>query len=132
MVAMHDRLNKTLFNEMLAGRRVVLVVDEAQGLAEIAEPEFPLDAMSVVADFPIWSLIVQAAGLLARERRDTAAARRTGFLGKSFRHGCVLSSREMPQNADDPRSRVRDQPPRGSFSLGAAPRPRVPEGPLSP
>ncbi len=34
LVAMHDRLNKTLFSEMLAGRRFVLVVDEAQDLAE--------------------------------------------------------------------------------------------------
>jgi TonB family protein len=34
IVAMHERLNKTLFSEMLAGRRVVLVVDEAQNLAE--------------------------------------------------------------------------------------------------
>ncbi len=34
IVAMNERLNKTLFSEMLAGRRVVLVVDEAQNLAE--------------------------------------------------------------------------------------------------
>src|SRR6185369_10712558 len=33
IVAMHERLNATLFSEMLAGRRVVLVVDEAQNLA---------------------------------------------------------------------------------------------------
>lgn len=33
-VAMHECLNKTLFSEMFAGRRVVLVVDEAQDLAE--------------------------------------------------------------------------------------------------
>src|SRR5258705_1986489 len=34
IVAMHERLNKTLFSEMLTGRRVVLIVDEAQNLAE--------------------------------------------------------------------------------------------------
>jgi len=34
LVAMHDRLNKVLFNEMLAGKRFVLVVDEAQNLNE--------------------------------------------------------------------------------------------------
>src|SRR5579862_5576241 len=34
MVAMHEYLNKTLFSEMLAGKRVVLVVDEAQNLGE--------------------------------------------------------------------------------------------------
>jgi general secretion pathway protein A len=34
LVTMHDRLNKVLFNEMLAGKRFVLVVDEAQNLNE--------------------------------------------------------------------------------------------------
>jgi len=34
IVAMHEHLNKTLFSEMLAGKRVVLIVDEAQDLAE--------------------------------------------------------------------------------------------------
>src|SRR5712692_1153041 len=34
LVAMHDRLNKALFSEMLAGKRFVLVVDEAQNLNE--------------------------------------------------------------------------------------------------
>ena len=34
IVAMHERLNKALFCEMLAGKRVVLIVDEAQNLAE--------------------------------------------------------------------------------------------------
>src|SRR5271168_3152902 len=32
LVAMHNRLNEMLFNEMLAGRRFVLIVDEAQNL----------------------------------------------------------------------------------------------------
>ena len=32
--AMHERLNKALFSAMLAGKRVVLVVDEAQNLGE--------------------------------------------------------------------------------------------------
>jgi len=34
LVAMHDTLNKALFSEMLAGKRFVLVVDEAQNLNE--------------------------------------------------------------------------------------------------
>ena len=32
LVAMHNRLNEMLFNEMLAGKRFVLIVDEAQNL----------------------------------------------------------------------------------------------------
>jgi N-acetylmuramoyl-L-alanine amidase len=32
LVAMHNKLNEMLFNEMLAGRRFVLIVDEAQNL----------------------------------------------------------------------------------------------------
>ncbi len=32
LVAMHNKLNEILFNEMLAGRRFVLIVDEAQNL----------------------------------------------------------------------------------------------------
>jgi len=34
LVSMHNKLNEILFNEMLAGRRFVLVVDEAQDLEE--------------------------------------------------------------------------------------------------
>src|ERR1700693_3386500 len=34
LVAMHSKLNSMLFDEMLAGRRFVLVVDEAQNLDE--------------------------------------------------------------------------------------------------
>src|SRR6266853_4423874 len=34
LVAMHSKLNAILFDEMLAGRRFVLVVDEAQNLSE--------------------------------------------------------------------------------------------------
>src|SRR5260370_9001892 len=34
LVSMHNKLNEVLFTEMLAGRRFVLVVDEAQNLEE--------------------------------------------------------------------------------------------------
>ena len=34
LVAMHDKLNEVLFQEMMAGKRFVLVVDEAQNLDE--------------------------------------------------------------------------------------------------
>ena len=34
LVAMHNKLNEILFGEMLAGRRFVLIVDEAQNLDE--------------------------------------------------------------------------------------------------
>ena len=34
LVAMHNKLNEILFAEMLAGRRFVLIVDEAQNLDE--------------------------------------------------------------------------------------------------
>src|SRR5580704_13867946 len=34
LVAMHNKLNEMLFNEMLAGKRFVLIVDEAQNLSD--------------------------------------------------------------------------------------------------
>ena len=46
LVAMHNKLNEVLFREMLAGRRFVLVVDEAQNLGESV-----LETIRLLSDF---------------------------------------------------------------------------------
>ena len=46
LVAMHNKLNEALFTEMLAGRRFVLVVDEAQDLEEPV-----LETIRLLSDF---------------------------------------------------------------------------------
>jgi general secretion pathway protein A len=46
LVAMHNKLNEVLFAEMLAGRRFVLVVDEAQDLEEPV-----LETIRLLSDF---------------------------------------------------------------------------------
>ncbi len=46
LVAMHNKLNEVLFTEMLAGRRFVLVVDEAQNLEEPV-----LETIRLLSDF---------------------------------------------------------------------------------
>ena len=46
LVSMHNKLNEILFNEMLAGRRFVLVVDEAQNLEEPV-----LETIRLLSDF---------------------------------------------------------------------------------
>jgi len=46
LVDMHNKLNETLFAEMLAGKRFVLVVDEAQNLADSV-----LETVRLLSDF---------------------------------------------------------------------------------
>ncbi len=46
LVSMHNKLNEVLFTEMLAGRRFVLVVDEAQNLEEPV-----LETIRLLSDF---------------------------------------------------------------------------------
>ena len=46
LVAMHNKLNETLFAEMLAGKRFVLVVDEAQNLTDAV-----LETVRLLSDF---------------------------------------------------------------------------------
>jgi general secretion pathway protein A len=46
LVGMHNKLNETLFAEMLAGKRFVLVVDEAQNLADPV-----LETVRLLSDF---------------------------------------------------------------------------------
>ncbi len=46
LVAMHNKLNEALFGEMLAGRRFILIVDEAQ---DIEEPV--LETIRLLSDF---------------------------------------------------------------------------------
>jgi len=52
----------------------------------IAEPEGPLDTMSVVAEFPVRGLRTEAFGFLMSKWWDATTAGRACFLGKSFDH----------------------------------------------
>ncbi len=64
LVAMHSKLNQILFEEMLAGRHFVLVVDEAQNLDEsVLETvrmlsNFELASFQAAADCPSWSAAI--------------------------------------------------------------------------
>ena len=67
---------------------------------KVAEPEGPLDTMSVVTEFPVRGLRTEAFGFLASEWWDAATTGRACFLGKSFGHVCLslikLFARTMP------------------------------------
>src|SRR5207253_7687355 len=56
---------------------------EGERLPEIAESKRALDAVGVIAQLPIRSLLLETQRFVARKRRNTVAARRTGF----FREG---------------------------------------------
>jgi len=76
------------------------LLDKGPCFAKVAEPEGPLDTMSVVAEFPVRGLRTEAFGFLASEWWDAATAGRACFLGKSFGHVCLslikLFARTMP------------------------------------
>jgi hypothetical protein len=61
-------------------------LNKGKRLPEIAKPEAPLDAASFIRQLPVRGLCVKELSLLARERRCSAAAGSTGFVGKSFGH----------------------------------------------
>src|SRR5262249_13404143 len=59
---------------------------EGERLPEIAESKRALDAVGVIAQLPIRSLLLEMERFIARQRRDAAATRRAGFFGKGLGH----------------------------------------------
>ncbi len=94
LVAMHNKLNETLFAEMLAGRRFVLVVDEAQNLADPV-----LETVRLLSDFEN----VPCKAPADCSRRPAAIGKETG---------------ESEPGAIAPANCGR-QPPRTAFSRGS-------------
>ncbi len=76
------------------------LLDKGPCFAKVAEPEGPLDTMSVVAEFPVRGLRTEAFGFLMSEWWDATTAGRACFLGKSFGHVSLslikLFARTMP------------------------------------
>src|SRR5512140_654060 len=62
------------------------LLDKGPCFAKVAEPEGPLDTMSVVAEFPVRGLRTEAFGFLMSEWWDATTAGCACFLGKSFGH----------------------------------------------
>ena len=77
-------------------REFTNLLNKGKGLAEIAKPEAPLDAVSFLHQLPDWGLCVKELSLLAREWGYSAAAGRTGFAGKSFGHVACPSCQPSP------------------------------------
>src|SRR5438128_11676160 len=59
---------------------------EGERLPEIAESKRALDAVGVIAQLPIRSLLLETQRFVARKRRNTVAARRTGFFREGLGH----------------------------------------------
>src|SRR5262245_37241558 len=59
---------------------------EGERLPEIAESKRALDAVGVIAQLPIRSLLLKTYRFFARKRRDAAAARRAGFFREGLGH----------------------------------------------
>ena len=55
------------------------LLDKGPRFAKVAEPEGPLDTMSVVAEFPVRGLRTEAFGFLMSEWWDAATAGRACF-----------------------------------------------------
>ena len=62
------------------------LLHEGKRFPEIAESKYALDAAGIIAQLPIRSLRLEAQGLIARKRRNTAATRRACFLGETLGH----------------------------------------------
>ena len=58
------------------------LLHEGKRFPEIAESKCALDAAGIIAQLPIRSLRLEAQGLIARKRRNTAATRRACFLAR--------------------------------------------------
>src|SRR5258708_4409245 len=67
------------------------LLDECECLAEVLEPEGPLDAVCLVDEQPIGCLDKQGLCLLPRQGRDAAPARGVSLLGQDFRHDASIN-----------------------------------------
>jgi len=77
--------------------------DKIERLPEISESKRPLDAVGVIAQFPIGSLGLEALGFIRREGWDAAATRRASLVGKSFAH-VLVSKATSTIDGDDGRA----------------------------
>src|SRR5262245_49406354 len=70
---------------------------EGERLPEIAESKRALDAVGVIAQFPIRSLLLEMERFVARKRRNTAATRGAGFFREGLGHAifCNLTLKPM-------------------------------------
>src|SRR5712692_3873183 len=75
-------------------RELTNLLNKGKRLPEIAKPETPLDAVSLLQQLPVWGLCVKVLSLLAREWRYSPATGSTAFASKSF--GYVACSSCQP------------------------------------
>ena len=70
---------------------------EGERLSEIAESKRALDAVGVIAQLPIRSLLLEMERFVARKRRNTAATRGAGFFREGLGHAvcCNLTPKLM-------------------------------------
>ena len=77
-------------------REFTNLLNKGKRLPEIAKPEAPLDAVSLLRQLPVWGLCVKELSLLAREWRYSPATGSTGFASKSFGHVACPSCQPSP------------------------------------
>src|ERR1700704_7154958 len=77
--------------------KIADLLHEGKRFPEIAESKCALDAPGIIAQLPIRSLRLEAQGLIARKRRNTATTRRACFLRETFGH--VLGSQPYRGNS---------------------------------
>lgn len=93
LVSMHNKLNEVLFSEMLAGRRFILVVDEAQDLEEPV-----LETIRLLSDFEtphakLLGIILSGQPLLAEKLAQPALSQ--------LKQRITIVRRLEPLNADE-------------------------------
>src|SRR5215468_12726601 len=62
---------------------------EGERFSEIGKSKRALDAVGIIAQFPIRRLALETQGFITRKRRDAAATRRAGFFRKGLGHVAV-------------------------------------------
>ena len=77
-------------------REFTNLLNKGKRLPEIAKPEAPLDAVSLLRQLPVWGLCVKELSLLAREWRYSPATGSTGFASKGFGHVACPSCQPSP------------------------------------
>src|SRR5262245_52986901 len=65
---------------------------EGERFSEIAKSKRALDAVGIIAQFPLRRLALETQGFITRKRRDAAATRRAGFFRKGLGHVAVSNS----------------------------------------
>src|SRR5262245_58911612 len=65
---------------------------EGERFSEIAKSKRALDAVGIIAQFPIRHLALETQGFITRKLRDAAATRRASFFCKGLGHVAVSNS----------------------------------------